>query len=157
MSPSTPLLTASPKSTSSSVSLRERGQDIAFSSPVYVNPPRSFQEQVKPTNVNQDFKQFINARMDHLKPKRGEASADQPAVASGDKDDPDKNSMSNIIKRNRANRFGNGGRFQYQPRAQPKVSSLLLFFGDTWRSHKSPYVALEPSVDHNLRIVIRTR
>lgn len=100
-------------------------EPMAFSSPVYVNPTRSFQEQVKPTNVNQDFKQFINSRMDHLKPKRGENVAEQPTTASSDKEDLDKNSMSNIIKRNRANRFGTGGRFQYQPRAQPKVRDLL--------------------------------
>lgn len=100
-------------------------EPMAFSSPVYVNPTRSFNEQLKPTSLNQDFKQFINTRMDHLKPKRGENSGDQ-TTASSDRDELDKNSMSNIIKRNRANRFGNGGRFQYQPRAQPKVKLFSL-------------------------------
>lgn len=97
-------------------------EPMAFSSPVYLNPTRAFQDPIKPTH--QDFKQFINARMDHLKPKRGENSG-EPTTAATDKDELDKNSMSNIIKRNRANRFGNGGRFQYQPRAQPKVRIFL--------------------------------
>lgn len=92
-------------------------EPISFSSPVYINPTRAFTDQIKATNTNQDFKQYINSRID-LKPKKSENNDQSIGV---DKEE-DKNSMSNIIKRNRQNRFGNGGRFQYQPRAQPKVS-----------------------------------
>ena len=103
-------------------------EPIAFSSPVYLSPTRAFTNQpaMKATaNLNQDFKQFINSRRNELKPKRGENSGDQPPPNAADKDELDKNSNLSIIKRNRLNRFGNGGRFQYQPRAQPKVSSVV--------------------------------
>lgn len=105
-------------------------EPIAFSSPVYINPTKALHHApIKATNMNQDFKQFINSRSDHLKPRRGEnnnnnnSNNDQTTATSiVEKDELDKNSNAAIIKRNRANRFGNGGRFQYQPRAQLKVS-----------------------------------
>lgn len=108
-------------------------EPIAFSSPVYLNPTKvsNHQNLVKPTaNPNQDFKQFINSRNEFLKPRRGENSNDETNSSSTNsqsdnrQDEQDKN--SSIIKRNRLNRFGNGGRFQYQPRSQPKVSQLII-------------------------------
>lgn len=99
-------------------------EPIAFSSPVYINPTKAFNNQIKPTDINQDFKQFINSRNEFIsKPKRGENLNDQAPLSSNlDKEEADKNSSLNIIKRNRLNRFGNGSRFQYQPRQQAKVS-----------------------------------
>ena len=104
-------------------------EPIAFSLPVYLNPTKAFNQIVKPTNINQDFKQYINSRSSllDLKPKRGENSNNQEDSDKEKGEDADKNSMSNIIKRNRQNRFGNGGRFQYQPRGQAKVMKILNY------------------------------